>query len=84
MAEQSLTFVVLTSQAGQPLGTCKNAGTVSASTATRSCEVQRPPEPPGGFLPSLLLQKAAPSPSHPWPLRRDSKLSLYLFPRRVS
>lgn len=88
MVEQSLTFVVLTSQAGQSPGTCNNPGMLSAITTTLTLArgLQRLLELLG-FLPSLFLQK-----KRTWPLRRPTldplsqvlKPGLYLFQRRVS
>lgn len=58
MIEQSLTFVVLTSQAGQPPGTCNKPSMVSAITTnpTLAQGAQHLLEFLG-FLLSLLLQR---------------------------
>lgn len=74
MVEQSLTFVVLTSQAGQSPGTCNNPGMLSAITTTLTLArgLQRLLELLG-FLPSLFLQKKGRGPFAVPPLTRSAR-----------
>lgn len=76
VAEQSLTFVVLASQAGQPPGTCNNPGMVSAiiATPTLARGVQHLLELPEGFLPSLLLHRERCGPFSLPPLTHSARI----------
>lgn len=75
VVEQSLTFVVLTSQAGQPLGTCNNTGMLSAITTTPTLArgVQHLLELLD-CLPSLLLQREGCGPFALPPLTRSGRV----------
>lgn len=74
VVEQSLTFVVLTSQAGQPPGTCNNPSMLSAVTTTLTLArgLQRLLELPG-FLPSLFPQRKGRGPFAVPPLTRSAR-----------